>query len=904
MHLSKSSLLLSLMLFLVRFTYAGDIKISGSIKDVNGNTLNGASVTISNGTSEYSAVSKTDGSYQLIISITGINEVPPIDIYPNFPNPFSERTYIPVNVRKRGPLLFSVYNIVGQKIWEISYSNLSPGIFYIGWDGTTQNGRLVQNGIYIYTIAFQGKRYSRKMLKAGYAGITPGTLNTSEQVFTRLKSLQLSSSAEFFAKVTASGFYPINRLKTTFTRDTVINFTLYPTQTIPFRTSANYLNYWDYQTLSYKTLFLKGINLGTSPPGFFPGEIGYAIQAEQYERWIARMAGMGFNCLRIYTLHPPVFYEKLAQYNEAHPEKPLYLFQGIWLEEDTLKSSHDLHRFTSIFESGIEEVVNCVHGNKTISERLGRSYGKYTADVSQWIMGYIIGREIGPIEIKSTNQLHPSNTSYTGTKVSLASCSPSEAWLAARVDKLLVYEKNMYNQERPVSVSSWPTLDPLTHPTEPASTDEDAESFDLANINLHNAPAGYFASFHAYPYFPNFVNEDPEYQKATDALGANSYLGYIKDLKNHYKNIPLVIAEFGVPSSWGSAHQSSSGMHHGGHTEVKQGEYNIRMLKNMYDVNCGGGMMFAWMDEWWKPTWIVELMESKGFFKPGETVMTPTKQLWLNLCSAEDNFGLIAFDYADQHTFSPYALDNSNSIVSGAQASYDDHYFHLKVDLPVDLKSSDTLWIAFDTHRFNLGESVLPDKSVLDNRAEFALQIPVSSDTAFFYVTRAYDMFGLTVRYNDADTVNQLFRTIATDGKPWNLMRWKNSSNPDAVQDIGKILMKRPGSTIAETNLHGVFLESRKVTVRIPWTMLYISDPTRREIVDGFISFNEGWSHLPIRDITAGIAISVAKNKQVVNTTSRYAWPDWWNKLQNHTEREKASVPVIEKGLLEINSHP
>jgi hypothetical protein len=716
----------------------------------------------------------------------------------------------------------------------------------------------------------------------------------------RLKSTNASESLQLYAQVSQTGYYKINHQKISFRGDTIVNFTLSAVNDLPFKTAGDYLAFWDDKSLSYKQLFLKGINLGTSPPGFQPGEIGYAIQSDQYERWINRMGQLGFNSLRIYTLHPPVFYEKLAEYNESHPDKPIYLFQGIWLEDDTAGTSHDLYRFSAGFDSNAEEVISCIHGSRTIPERLGRAYGIYKTDVSQWVMGYITGREISSFEVRNTNNIHPTTISFTGNYLSLTNASPTETWLAARLDHVISYEKNNFHQERPVSASSWPTLDPLIHPTEPYDTDEDNASFDLGNLNLQKAPGGYFASFHAYPYFPNFMNEDPDYRKSSDSYGPNSYLGYLKDLKNHYKNIPLVIAEFGVPSSWGSAHQSFSGMHHGGHTEEMQGEYDVRMIKNIRDVNCAGGMMFSWMDEWFKPTWIVSLLESRGFYKNGETEITPTRQQWLNLCSAEQNFGLIAFDPSDPHEFLPYSLDVSNGFVSAVKASYDDHFFQMEIDLPTAIKATDTLWVAFDTYRSNLGESILPNKTTVTNRAEFSLLIPASADTASYFVTQTYDEFGLTERYNDADTLKQLFKSVATDGKPWDLMRWKNSSNPDAIQNIGRILMKGLGSTITTTNLHGVFVEPRKISVRIPWTMLYFTDPTRLEVINGFVSYNQGWGHIPIHAISDGIAVSVSNGKAVVNSTSRYTWPEWWNILHNHSEREKASVGVIQKGLSEI----
>ena len=68
----------------------------------------------------------------------------------------------------------------------------------------------------------------------------------------------------------------------------------------------------------------------------------------------------------------------------------------------------------------------------------------------------------------------------------------------------------------------------------------------------------------------------------------------------------------------------------------------------LIDADCAGGFMFAWMDEWFKPTWIVSYLESFGFFS-GYAII-PTRQLWHNLTSPEQNFGLISFDQAEMST--------------------------------------------------------------------------------------------------------------------------------------------------------------------------------------------------------------------------------------------------------------
>ncbi len=83
------------------------------------------------------------------------------------------------------------------------------------------------------------------------------------------------------------------------------------------------------------------------------------------------------------------------------------------------------------------------------------------------------------------------------------------------LDETASYENQQYNVIRPVSMSSWPTLDPLIHPTE-IYTDEDTESIDITKINREDAKAGLFATYHAYPYYPNFISDQPSYQSFSD----------------------------------------------------------------------------------------------------------------------------------------------------------------------------------------------------------------------------------------------------------------------------------------------------------------------------------------------------------------------------------------------------
>ena len=68
-------------------------------------------------------------------------------------------------------------------------------------------------------------------------------------------------------------------------------------------------------------------------------------------------------------------------------------------------------------------------------------------------------------------------------------------------------------------------------------------------------PGGTFASFHAYPYYPDFQRYEPGLQDEEWNGTGDPYAGYVMSLRDHFAGtMPLLVTEFGVPSSLGSAH--------------------------------------------------------------------------------------------------------------------------------------------------------------------------------------------------------------------------------------------------------------------------------------------------------------------------------------------------------------
>ncbi|GAA0519517.1 hypothetical protein SAMN04488066_10747 [Halorubrum aquaticum] len=376
----------------------------------------------------------------------------------------------------------------------------------------------------------------------------------------------------------------------------------------------------------------RGVNLGMAKPGRFPGEA--AITRAEYDRWLAAMGELNVNVVRVYTVHPPAFYRALAAHNRENPD-PIYLLQGNWIGEEHLISAGDAFVLAEEFDRSLRRAVDVVHGATTIDPEPGHASGTYDADVSDSVLGYVAGIEWPPTVVRETNRSNEPGA-YDGEYLSSTVDRPFERWLAGRLDRAVAHEVEAYGVGRPAAFTNWVTTDPLSHPYEPFET-EDAVTVDPDAVVATDAnDAGTFAAYHVYPYYPPLLNETPEYANYVDHRGeANAYAGYLNDLVGATGH-PLVVAEFGVPSSRGIAQRHVHGRDQGRHTEEEQGEIVAAMYEDLREVGAAGGLVFSWHDEWFKRTWnLADLSDPNR------------RPEWSNVQTPEQRFGLLAFDPAN-----------------------------------------------------------------------------------------------------------------------------------------------------------------------------------------------------------------------------------------------------------------
>jgi len=657
----------------------------------------------------------------------------------------------------------------------------------------------------------------------------------------------------------------------------------------PARAGRESLMLWD--GTMYRPRFLRGIDLGVGVPGHRPADL--AISRDQYRRWIAQMGEAGFDTVRVLTLHPPRFYEELRRYNAAHPDAPLFLVQGVWLGESETGPDGDLHAATDAFDAEIERVVDAIHGDAEIPERAARGWGRFSADVTDWTIAILIGREVFAHEVLATDRSHPDDRRFEGQAFTLTDGNPASVWVAARLDHVVAYERARFGTERPVGFSNWLELDPLDHPTEPDSSRKDVAAIDLAALEATDAPAGHFVSFHAYPHYPHFVNDDPGYRTYADALGPNSYLGLLDDLRRHYRGKPVIIAEYGIPSSWGLTKRAHSGMHHGGHTETAQGVLAARMLRNIFATGLAGAFYFHWMDGWFKRIWMLE----------ERTFPASRLALWPDLTNPQQCYGLVAFeppgpDWGAAGTTNS-RVDGRVTVVQGAATA---DAFHVEVTVDPPLADGERVTVAFDTHGDDLGALVLPGgEESGGRRVELALSYVANEDTARLEVIGPYDLQGIP-----AGTLPEgsLGRSVPMIGGDWRVLRWTTSVErctadgadcfPGHAEPVGRLRARRAG-VHPPSSQDAVIVDGGTVRVRVPWTFLQLTDPSRR-MVFADDPTTPGWDAVE----TPGIAVVVTvadragRNAPVVGRgeTDRIGWATW-DVPPPTTERFKAGAETF-----------
>ncbi len=618
---------------------------------------------------------------------------------------------------------------------------------------------------------------------------------------------------------------------------------------------------------TWQEITVKGVNIGTSLPGRWYTE--FPADRDLYQQWLKEITAMNANTIRIYTLLDPAFYAVLAEHNADPENETLWLFQEIWPHDDVPALNLHDPAYRNAYQTEIELTIDALHGNADIPARSYRAYGKYSTDVSPYLLGLMIGRELEPDEVRATDELNAGPPSFQGQFVtSSAGATPTESWLTEMCDYALAYSSGTYNLQYPVGFVSWPTLDPLTHRTEwgpdgtPGYNDRETVDPNVFTAGPQNN-AGFFGAYHIYPNYPDFMNNEAAFAEYSDEEGVFRYLGYLNHFMAIHPPYPALVAEFGISTSLNTAHINPEGLNHGGLSEKDQGEMIVRMMRAIIAESYAGGLIFEWSDEWAKKTWNTEPF----------MVSWERQVLWQNAMCPEQNYGLLAVEpqrrslglmlenwhvSTDPASFNP-PEDEAPSFgqIELIETAADEAFFYLALTLSVPslISASELYWdklglaVGIDVGLPESGELVLPFDGLpeLPGRAQFLLDLR-SPEDALLLAVPSYNRGLLT--FNPGQTSGGSFETIETlvnrekltvDG-----LFFPSLYANESLLNYGSF---HPEEEAYNSLAHWYIEPGGRIVVRLPWMLLNVSDPSSGLIIRDSRDFES----LPTRDELATI---------------------------------------------------
>ena len=81
-----------------------------------------------------------------------------------YPNPFSRNTSISFNLAKATNVRMRVYNAIGQLVKTVIDGVCEAGANVLHWNGRDNKGRILPNGIYLYSLETEGYKGTGKMI--------------------------------------------------------------------------------------------------------------------------------------------------------------------------------------------------------------------------------------------------------------------------------------------------------------------------------------------------------------------------------------------------------------------------------------------------------------------------------------------------------------------------------------------------------------------------------------------------------------------------------------------------------------------------------------------------------------------------------------------------------------------
>lgn len=624
---------------------------------------------------------------------------------------------------------------------------------------------------------------------------------------------------------------------------------------------------------------IRGVDLGSGLPGAWATD--YAVDEETYLRWFEQIGALGANVIRVRSVQSPGFYRALHDFN-AQAESPLYLLQGIRADEYAQNSHMDAFdpAFCDALKEDCRTAVDALHGKRLRwTNDAGSAAGFFRCDVSQWVLGYVIGEEWVDVTVAYTDEKYPDLEGYEGAYLRTAEgASPFEIMLAQVGDELIRYESERYGQQRLVSFAGTRTTDPFDYPAQTAEFFRKCASIDTEHILAADGfTAGLFASYSVYPYDLDYLSVMEPAQWSALAGGAvelsdcdgtrgvtDTYLAYLKLLNAHH-DMPVVVS-FGAASGRGLAQLSSgTGLREGHLSEQEQGRALVSALESIAAAGSAGAIVSTWQDEWNRRTWNTMF-----------AVDMSRSPYWSDAQSNDQHFGLLAFDPGKESVCtvdgdaSEWSADDVTASYAGGMrlsVKYDERYLYLLAEKPGYVFGEETLYLPIDTTQKTGAAACAEEDVTFDRAVDFLVKLAGEDDSLVLVQDRYHAIhanYEAEITGRDAyidppardsthfepvqmatkDTVGQFWSRPATLGSFETGRLRRGNADPSAA-DYDSLTDFAVGDGVVE--------------LRLPWGLLNFSDPSRLQIHDDYYDGNYGVEFITLKKLYVGLGTGEAR---------------------------------------------
>lgn len=367
-------------------------------------------------------------------------------------------------------------------------------------------------------------------------------------------------------------------------------------------------------------------------------------------------------------------------------------------------------------------------------------------------------------------------------------------------------------------------------------------------------------------------------------------------LVNHH-SIPVVISEFGIPTSRAMAHiDVNTGRNQGAMSEREQGAALVDCYNDIKAAGCAGSCIFSWQDEWFKRTW-----------NTLHSVDLKRNPYWSDYQTNEQFFGILSFDpgkersvcYVDgdasEWTEADVAADRGDMSVS---VKYDEKYIYFLIRKDGLDFENDTIYLPIDTTQ-KTGSNYCENFGLkFDRAADFLVKIN-GSDNSRIYVQERYEALRSTYafeiyKFNTYETGNipekdsPLFKEIDLILHKKEVTTARSDETLAMTFNTGKLRYgnANPDSadfdSLADFCAFGDFIE-----LKLPWQILNFGDPSEMMIHDDYY---ETYGIEFIK--TDKIYVGVTEGGEGRAELSPFELSKWGNEVSFH-ERLKDSYYII-----------